>query len=233
MVPVQALPGLPLNPMKGMLKLKRATTFGGDISKQGMEKLSSGFGSSKQGLEKMSTYSLDASKQGIERMSSGLSSSRQGLGKMSNYSLDVSKQGYKKMSSYGQNMSKQGMDVSKHGLEKMKRFSISRGKKNAKGDVDGDNGGKDGGSPMSPDGKLGTKHVSSVPTSPDRSKDTQGGTGDRMARPSLQGIEELPNDSDGAESISAFSMGGFEAYDLRGNESEGNLEGGIIEENAD
>ena len=232
-VPVQALPGMPLNPMKGMLKLKRATTFGGDISKQGMEKLSSGLGSSKQGLEKMSTYSLDASRQGIERVSSGLSSSKQGLGKMSNYSIDVSKQGYKKMSGYGQNMSKQGLDASKQGLEKMKRFSISRGKKTAKTDADGGDGDKDGPFPLSPNGKSRTKDESSTPNSPGRGKKDQGETRDRMTRPSLQGIEELPNDSDSAESIGAFSMGGFEAYDNKVNDNGGDLEGGNVGEDAD
>ncbi|MCJ1389541.1 hypothetical protein MMC18_002398 [Xylographa bjoerkii] len=230
--PVQGLPALPLNLMKNKFKLKRASTFGVDISKQGIEKMSSGLGSSKHGLEKMSSYSLDVSKQGIDKVSSGLGSSRQGLEKMSSYSLDVSKQGYKKMSGYGQNMSKQGLEkmkkinygqhMSKHGMEKMKKISIRRDKKLAKQDIDDGNGGNNGAPQLS---SPSTKDSSSnTPNTPDLSQssggpqnigqnagEAQGATGDTASLNS-QSDEDLPYNSDGAESIGAFSMGGFDTY---------------------
>ena len=211
---VQALPGLPLSLMKNKLQLKRASTFSGEISKQGLEKMSSGLGSSKQGLEKMSSYSLDVSKQGLEKMSHGLGSSKQGLEKMSSYSLDVSKQGYRKMSSYGQNVSKQGLEkmkkinygqnVSKQGLEKMKKMSLSRKKKDGKGDADDGSGGNDWASTMASTISGGL---------PSLSEDAREDQSAEKSNGKARGDEDLPYHSDGAESVGAFSMGGFEAYD--------------------
>ncbi|MCJ1400040.1 hypothetical protein MMC11_003243 [Xylographa trunciseda] len=238
---VQGLPGLPLNLMKNKFKLKRASTFSVDISKQGIEKMTSGLGSSKQGLGKMSSYSLDVSKQGLEKMSSGLGSSKQGLEKVSSYSLDVSKQGYKKMSSYGQNMSKQGLDkmkkmnygqnMSKQGIEKMKKMSLRRDKKVPQLGTGDDIGGRDGSLRLSLTSTNGS--ASSNPNAPNLSQSSTGlqnvdqsagadqcAVGD-TASLNGQSDEDLPYCSDGANSISAFSMGGFDTYDDGGDDGGG------------
>ena len=237
---VQGLSGLPVNLMKNKSKLKRASTFGVDISKQGIEKISSGLGSSKEGLGKMSSYSLDVSKQGIEKISSGLGSSKEGLGKMSSYSLDVSKQGYKKMSSYGHNVSKQGLEkmkninygqnISKQGLEKMKKINIMREKKPTEQDKDEGNNGKRRALQLSSKIMWSAKGLkSSNSNTPDPSQSsggpqnigqiTGGSQGAMGDTPSLnsQSDEDLPNNSDGASSMGAFSMGGFDTYDDSGN----------------
>ena len=247
MGPMPGVPDLQLNLMKNKFKLKRASTFGVGISKQGIEKMSSGLGSSKQGIEKMSSFSLDVSKQGIEKMSSGLGSSKQGIEKMSSYSLDVSKQGYKKMSSYGQNMSKQGLEkmkkinygqnVSKQGMEKMKKLSIRKDKKLADQDADGGSSGKDRGLRLS---FTGTKLLNSVKTNASGLSQSSEGLqisgqsagGDQEATGGIVSLnpesdEDLPYNSDGAESIGAFSMGGFDTYDASGDDG-GGLGGGVF-----
>ena len=229
---VPGLPDLPLNLMKNKFKLKRASTFGVGISKQGIEKVSSGLGSSKHGIEKMSSYSLDVSKQGIEKMSSGLGSSKQGIEKMSSYSLDVSKLGYKKVSSYGQSMSKQGLEkmkkinygqnVSKQGMEKMKKLSIRKDKKLAVQAADADNSGQDPARQLSfastkdsnstpPNAPALPQNLGGLPSSGQDAGGDRGATGD-TASLTPQSDEDLPCGSDGAESIGAFSLGGFDSY---------------------
>ena len=212
MDPVQGLPSLPLNLMKNKLKLKRASTFGVDMSKQGIEKMSSGLGSSRQGLEKIS-----------------------------NYSLDVSKQGYKKMSSYGQNMSKQGLEkvkkinygqhMSKQGMEKMKNIGIRREKKSAKQDTHDDNSGKTRPLQLSSDiitsakDSTSTTQNTSDPLQSSNGLQTVGqnagenkdAVGDTTSQNS-QSDEDLPYNSDGAESVGAFSMGGFDTFGDGGND---------------
>ncbi|MCJ1473899.1 hypothetical protein MMC13_002554 [Lambiella insularis] len=148
--PVPGLPSVPLNLMKNKFKLKRASTFGADISKQGLEKVSSGLGSLRQGLEKMSSYSLDVSKQGLQ-----------------------------KVSSYGQAVSKQDLlKMRKQGAEDGEDDTLKAGQK-AGGQQD-----------ATGDGGSLNEHSD----------------------------EDIPYGSDGAESVAAFSMGGFDAYDDGGND---------------
>ena len=239
--PMPGLPDLSLNLMKNKFNLKRASTFGVGISKQGLGKVSSGLGSSKQGIEKMSSFSLDVSKQGIEKMSNGLGSSKQGIEKMSSFSLDVSKQGYKKVSSYGQNVSKQGLEkmkkinygqnVSKQGMEKMKKLSLRKDKKLLKQDAAGDTSAKH--PARQPSGTSVNTATSAPPHPPDFSQGSgslqspgqsnggdQGGTGDTSSL-NPQSDEDVPYNSDGAESIGGFSLGGFDTYDTSGTDGGG------------
>ena len=211
---VQGLPDLPLNLMKNRFKLKRASTFGVDMSKQGFGKISSGLGSSKQGLGKMSNYSVDVSKQGFEKLSSGLGASKQGLGKMSNYSVDVSTQGYKKMSSYGQ-----------QGMEKMMKIKVMGEKKPTKQETgDGKSGKRFALRLPSKASKLAIQNTpdplqnsGGLSNSGQSAGGNQAAMGDTTSQ-DPQSDEDLPYNSDGASSVGAFSMGGFDTYDAGGND---------------
>ena len=218
----EGLPSVPLNLMKNRFKLKRASTFGVDMSKQGIEKMSSGLGASKQGLEKVSSYSLDVSKQGIGKVSSGLGASKQGLEKVSSYSMDVSKQGYKKMSSYSQNMSKQGLQkmkkinygqhMSKQGMEKIKKIGVGKDKKVIKQDTEDYHGDKSSALQLYEKSTVpGLKNSGGLPSSSPNAGEQRDATGD-TASLDAHSDEDLAYCSDGADSVGAFSMGGFDVY---------------------
>ncbi len=189
------LPRLPLGMNK--FKLKRASTFGLDMSKKGIGKVSSyGLDVGKQGIEKISNYGLEVGKQGIEKISS--------------YGLDVGKQGIEQMSSYGLGMSKQGFG-------KMKKITgTGRVPRKLKAEKSGDKTKID----VSDDQDV----ISTLDYDPDNldAQDTQATEGNQgptsyvdTFNPGCNGSDDddsQSNKGNDAASISAFTMGGFDTY---------------------
>ena len=133
---------------------------------------------------------------------------------MSNYSVDVSKQGYKKMSSYGQ-----------QGMEKMMKIKVMGEKKPTKQETgDGKSGKRFALRLPSKASKLAIQNTPDpLQNSGGLSNSGQSAGGNQAAMGNTtsqdpQSDEDLPYNSDGASSVGAFSMGGFDTYDAGGND---------------